>query len=191
MGLGRGLASLPDVAILIFKMPLICRRLRLREWLVSELPFELPLESLSLSCQLWIPSSMSGPQVQRIGGITTLTSLELQNLRSCYDPSSLQTLPLLQRLTFKNCCQLALVLLMSDEPGIFASLQELHTEDGNPAGVHVAKVRAVECMSAVLQLPRIRKISGNTTLLTEGLPQKPLGWHVSNDDGGFRVFTKL
>lgn len=132
--------------------------------------------------------------------MTTLTNLELESLRSCNDVSPLQRLPLLQRLALRHSGTLAAQLL---KPDTFISLQELHSEDDyaivdyhsedearNEAWA-AAKVAAVECMSALLQLPCIRKISGNASLLAWGLPQSPEGWHVSNVDDDSRVFTKL
>lgn len=51
------------------------------------------------------------------------------------------------------------------------------------------KAKAVECMSGVLQLPRIRKLSGDGTLLELGLPEELSGWTVS-EELRFRVWTK-
>lgn len=199
----------------------------------SELPSELPLESLSWAYSEGRITYISEEVAQSIGTMTTLTNLELQALQSCYTAPPLQSLPLLQRLVLKESASLPLQLL---EPFTFTSLEELHIEDDNPkdargypflqsfyAGRPVAdvplpfrdlhpsnyprkeidepeleelrvltKCKAVECMSIVLQFPRIRKISGNATLLILGLPSKPpQDWVVSNNDSCSRLFTKL
>ena len=51
------------------------------------------------------------------------------------------------------------------------------------------KAKAVQCMSVVLQMPHIRKLSGNATLLKLGLPQPLPGWALSVDYSD-RVWTK-
>ena len=56
----------------------------------------------------------------------------------------------------------------------------------------LVKRKAIECMSAVLELPHIRRISGNATLLNLGLPHMPPhGWVVSQDEQASRIFTKI
>ena len=166
-----------------------------------EVPLELPLESLSWRIDEEFESGASAAAAAHfslIVGITTLTNLELQEYYDGYhdsDLSALQSLPLLQRLALKKCDTLAKQLV---EPGTLTSLQELHVEDDSYAydrnrahPQHLSRDLCGLCMSRVLRLPRIRRISGNATLLARGLPQSPEGWHMLSVKGASRVLPSF
>ena len=53
------------------------------------------------------------------------------------------------------------------------------------------KSKAVECVSAVLQMPNMEKVSGNASLLRLGLPEALHGWVIDRQAGHKAICRKL
>lgn len=203
----------------LLKVVMPCRELQLDRWAPLQLP-PLALQSFAWTSILGVPATEA--EVQCIGALTTLTSLELNMLENVTDVKPLQSLPHLQKLTMEGCAKLGEQLL---QPGAFPSMTELRIDDDYPEDeegypdvqklysegrmqiVPPAVVRmidsmglsqespseviseealtsvrnmmeetAMQCMSVVMQMPRIKTVSGNATLLKLGLAPKPQGW---------------
>lgn len=191
-----------------------CRKLTLE----TEVPLRLPhLELDSFSWTIVSKAhELVSEDVAFLASLTTLTSLELCNVQTADDVMPLQQLTGLRELSLKYCnCRLPGAVL-GDET--FQALEKLHIEENYCNGLedpsssddeddregqsrkdeediferlgrsHLKMTMAFTA-DAVLSLPKLRQLSGESTLYNLGMLKRLKDWHVAKDQ--YNEFAKV